>query len=139
MLTRMNTGKWGKGSFGSLQFIRRYCFLGLNLNRVLVWDSVFSMTIASTETNSLFRIGLPMRVKSVLPRSNTFSSFKRSPIFGGQNPSMIIMSFSVTLNCFPHSCMTANKRPVVFVAICLLISFVTSANKRSGQWELLEI
>jgi len=125
-----NKKKWKNINFNVLQFIRRNCFLGRNLKRVFVWDRVFSITVASIVTNSLFKIGRPTRVKSVLPTSNTFSNFKRSPIFGGQYPSIIIISFSVTLNCFPHTCTTANIRPILFIAICLLISFVTSVSKR---------
>lgn len=97
---------------------------------VIVWDKVFCITIASTDINSLFRIGLPIRVKSLLPTNNTFSNFISSPGWGGQLPSMAIISLSVTLNCFPSKCMTANKRPVDLVAICLLISLITSKNRK---------
>ena len=111
-----------------LQFILLNCFLGLIRKRVIVWDKVFWITVALTDTNSLFSIGLPMSVKSLPPTNNTFSKFSWSPGWGGQWPSMAITSFSVILNCVPHKYMTANKRPTWLVAICLLILLITSKN-----------
>lgn len=115
-----------------LQFNLLYCFLGLILKWLIVWDKVFWITVALTDTNSLFSMGLPMSVKSLPPTNNTFSNFNSSPGWGGQWPWMVITSLSVTLNCVPHKYMTANKRPTELVAICLLISLITSKKKKKA-------
>ena len=109
-----------------LQCIRLYCFRGLKRNLVFVVEKVFSITVASTVTNSRLRIGRPTRLKSVPPTNITFSSFRLSPGFGGQYPWITMISFSVTLNCFPQMWTTAKRRLVLPLLICSLIFAVIS-------------
>lgn len=109
---------------------RTYCFLRFFLKCMRVCVKVFSITVACTSTKPGCTRGRPIKEKSFPPASSTwmkkflfqhfcllsnveFTLSKRilSPMFGGQKPSTKMMSPEVILNCLPHKCTTANRRP----------------------------
>lgn len=91
--------------------IRWYCFRRFFLNVVRAWAMVFSTIVAWTSTRPDFNIGRPVNVNLSPPVSNTLCNRIWSPMVGAQYPSITTRSPAVTLNCLPHRCTTANKRP----------------------------
>lgn len=101
------------------------CFLLFFLKCVRVCESPLEMTVAVTFTKPGCTSGRPIREKSFVAATNTFSNFISSPMLGGQYPSTTNKSPSVTRHCFPKRCTIAKLRDG-FSSINLLHVAMTS-------------
>lgn len=100
------------------------CFLLFLRNLVCVCERVFPITVAVTLTKPGWTKGRPIRLKSLVPATRTFSSLISSPIAGGHSPTRTMRSPSVTRLCFPIT-WTIAKLLLSFESARVLTVFIT--------------